>query len=177
MFLAQELYRRTPDGDTASLSRPVSAVDPDAVPKHKSGAIWSMRFSKDGRYLAAAGQDMIVRVWQVLSSKEDRAEHEREENDSSERGGEMYPTNRGERLQAPVFKAEPIHEYHGHTDEVLDLSWSKVNPFFQFVGLSSSLLLTCCRITSSSPRPWTRLSAYGTFPAPNASAPSNTRIL
>ena len=30
------------------------------------GVVWSMKFSKDGKYLASAGQDMVVHVWEVL---------------------------------------------------------------------------------------------------------------
>lgn len=88
--------------------------------KHKTGAIWAMKFSLDGRYMAAAGQDKVVRIWQVLSSKEERTAHEREEDVA----GEGSP---GVRLNAPVFRSEPIHEYVGHTSDVLDLSWSKVS--------------------------------------------------
>ena len=35
-----------------------------------------MKFSRDGKYLAAGGQDMIVRVWSVISTPEERRKHE-----------------------------------------------------------------------------------------------------
>ncbi|TGZ77270.1 WD40 repeat-like protein [Ascodesmis nigricans] len=125
-FLAQELNTRFPsDGG----SRPVSVINPSEtsiqLPQHKSGAIWAMKFSKDGRYLAAAGEDMVVRIWQVLSSKQDREEHEREE--EAVGGDGSYPTNRGVRLNAPLVRSQPLREYHGHSGDVLDLSWSKNN--------------------------------------------------
>lgn len=93
-----------------------------------------MKFSKDGRYLAAGGQDKIVRVWQVISSKEERTAHEKEE-DAFGSGG-IYSGGRGVRLNAPVFRSEPTHEYAGHTADVLDLSWSKVRN-------SSNIILAC----------------------------------
>ncbi|KAH8696198.1 WD40-repeat-containing domain protein [Talaromyces proteolyticus] len=106
VFLAQELKGSEEDGD-------------DAKDKSNKKAIWSMVFSKDGKYLAAAGQDKIVRVWAVITNVEARAAHEQEEEEI--KGDARW------RLTAPVFKSKPIREYKGHTGSVLDLSWSKNN--------------------------------------------------
>lgn len=88
-----------------------------------------MKFSKDGKYLAAAGKDKVVRVWQVLGSNDDRTTHEQGEDAAGTMDGEgedPYADGHGVRLNAPVFMTEPIQQYHGHTGDVLDLSWSKV---------------------------------------------------
>ncbi|KAL4904834.1 WD40-repeat-containing domain protein [Aspergillus multicolor] len=79
-------------------------------------AIWALCFSKDGRYLAAAGQDRKVRVWQVITNPEDR--------DTSESDGEGDDLPR---LKAPVFKPKPVQVYDSHSGSILDLSWSKNN--------------------------------------------------
>lgn len=34
-----------------------------------NGSIWSIKFSSDGRYLASAGEDRVIHIWQVLESK------------------------------------------------------------------------------------------------------------
>lgn len=104
VFLAQELFGST------SLEN-----DSMASEGQKAGAIWSMTFSKDGKYLATGGQDLIVRVWQVLSSPKDRVH-------KAASGSDLDST-----LHAPVFCARPYREYKGHTADVLDLSWSKNN--------------------------------------------------
>ncbi|KAL4968857.1 WD40 repeat domain-containing protein [Aspergillus stella-maris] len=84
--------------------------------KSTGKAIWALVFSKDGKYLAAAGQDKKVRVWSVIGSPEDRDASESENDDE-----DMH------RLKAPVFKETPIQVYESHTGSILDLSWSKNN--------------------------------------------------
>ncbi|KAK4803423.1 hypothetical protein SAY86_003240 [Trapa natans] len=37
------------------------------IQAHK-GSIWSIKFSLDGRYLASAGEDCVIHIWQVLES-------------------------------------------------------------------------------------------------------------
>lgn len=119
LFLAQELYcgkrRKLARTDSNKLRRKSSAsTDQEAV--------WAMEFSKDGRFLAAAGADMVLRVWQVLSNPEDRRKTE-----ASSSGDGRTGVNQGERLSAPVFSTQPIREWHGHGSTILDLSWSKNN--------------------------------------------------
>lgn len=118
IFLAQELRGRTGVEIAQAGGR---SVNHGAVKStgHAGNSVWAMEFSKDGRYLAAGGQDHLVRVWAVISTPEDRQAHEKEEDAASKEGERM-------RLHAPVFKTRTVQEYEGHTASVLDLSWSKV---------------------------------------------------
>lgn len=75
------------------------------------GAVWVLKFSKDGKYLAQGGQDCVLRVWQVLGQHASSTlavpgDHENE--------------------TIKVFEDKPLHEYEGHMADILDVSWSKV---------------------------------------------------
>ncbi|KAM0342959.1 hypothetical protein ACHAPU_008989 [Fusarium lateritium] len=116
LFLAQEL--------TASEQKPQNshgrAVATAVGSKILRGgdAIWAAEFSLDGRFLAVAGKDQVVRVFEVISTPEERKAHEEEE---AQNGAH------GEKLSAPVFRTKPVREFREHTGEVLALSWSKNN--------------------------------------------------
>ncbi|KDN61403.1 putative WD repeat domain-containing protein [Colletotrichum sublineola] len=116
MFLAQELVVSEPESTSDKNTAVISSTDTGR--SSNSGAIWATEFSTDGKYFAAAGKDQVVRVWAVISTHEERRRHEEEENAKGDYG---------ERLSAPVFRSKPVHEFQGHTGEVLDLSWSKNN--------------------------------------------------
>lgn len=104
----------------------------DADPGAKKATAWCARFSLDGKYLATAGADNIVRIWQVISTPEERDFYSDDLN-----GDDVETTGRSRRssilrqktkkVSAPVFLPFPIREYVGHTQDVLDLSWSKNN--------------------------------------------------
>ncbi|KAH7447603.1 hypothetical protein KP509_01G113100 [Ceratopteris richardii] len=109
------------------------------------GVIWAMKFSPDGAFLASAGQDKVVRVWEVL-------DHDRSFRSPSSRMGNSFLTEgtKGvdDSLQCnndlkgsvregsntitssrwnnkPFLLSEkPKHSFFGHYEDVLDLSWS-----------------------------------------------------
>ncbi|KAG5933397.1 hypothetical protein E4U53_001009 [Claviceps sorghi] len=119
LFLAQELLggKRTSEDENRSRD-PATAIGSKIL---KSGdAIWAAEFSLDGRYLAVAGKDQIVRVFSVISTPEERRAYEEEEAEARGPGA-------GEKLSAPVFQTRPTREFGGHKGEILALSWSKNN--------------------------------------------------
>ncbi|CZS97259.1 related to WD repeat-containing protein 44 [Rhynchosporium graminicola] len=125
MFLAQELSgtrHALSDEKVPGLAATASELpNPHKILKStKTGAVWATEFSKCGKYLAAAGQDQVVRIWAVITTPDERRSHEYEEELKSSTSGAA-------RLSAPVFRSTPIREFEGHTGDVLDLSWSKNN--------------------------------------------------
>ncbi|KAJ5496734.1 hypothetical protein N7463_008721 [Penicillium fimorum] len=119
VFLAQELEGSGPSPKPAD--RRISTSSALQNCDHIGKAIWALMVSKDGKYLAAAGQDRKVRVWAVIATPEEREDANGEEEatpiDAQDNSG----------LKAPVFQPEPIQVYEGHTGSILDLSWSKNN--------------------------------------------------
>ncbi|KAK6431595.1 hypothetical protein LTR95_012241 [Oleoguttula sp. CCFEE 5521] len=119
LFLAQELScsrkRKLIRTDSNKLRRKGLLMSPQDT-------VWAMEFSKDGKYIAAAGADTIIRVWKVLASPEDRQKHEAQEAEEPTQERKTW-----EHLKAPVFVSKPIREFEGHTATVFDLSWSKNN--------------------------------------------------
>ncbi|XP_074295561.1 WD repeat-containing protein YMR102C [Silene latifolia] len=101
------------------------------IKAHK-GIIWSMKFSPDGQYLASGGQDGVVRVWRVKSV--DSCPDRFPEEVITKRDGKVG-FGRVKKVKVPVvipdkmFQIEehPLHEFHGHDGDVLDLAWSHSN--------------------------------------------------
>ncbi|KAL8705696.1 MAG: hypothetical protein Q9201_001216 [Fulgogasparrea decipioides] len=123
VFLAQQLRGRTGVEIAQAGGRHVKTeAYKGGDPKRDGNAIWAMEFSKDGKYLAAGGQDYLVRMWAVIFNPEERRSHELEEDTVGKEGEHV-------RLNAPVFRSKPVQEYEGHTASILDLSWSKHSDF------------------------------------------------
>lgn len=112
-----------------------------------NGYISVLKFSHDGRYLASAGDDGVVRIWEV-SEQDDPTHSGIQVKDPSSR---YFSTNHLSEL-APIkvdgektrkikklsdltcvilppkvirILEKPVHEFHGHTGEILSLSWSR----------------------------------------------------
>ena len=101
-----------------------------------------MQFSKDGKYLAAGGQEKIVRIWQVIETTEERSMHEKQQDALGQEPEGLDTRRTGVKLTAPVFRNEPIREYKGHTADILDLSWSKVcSPNLALVVVKAHVLV------------------------------------
>ena len=85
------------------------------LPAHSS-AVWAAAFSPCGAYLATAGQDAVVRVWEVDLSRGEG------EGAVAEAGAADAPASPAP--PPPLLRPRPARSYAGHTQDVLDVAWS-----------------------------------------------------
>ncbi|GEQ68536.1 hypothetical protein JCM33374_g2204 [Metschnikowia sp. JCM 33374] len=86
-----------------------------------------MEFSRDGKYLAAAGRDSRITVWQVISSPLSRLKFKNYEAAAEAEGVSSKKVKSKMYNGAPVFLQEPVRVFEGHSKSVLCLDWSKNN--------------------------------------------------
>ncbi|CAI5757238.1 unnamed protein product [Candida verbasci] len=127
LFLAQELNIESISGtgNTTTTSDSDGLSDDFDAFLDTNKEIFVMEFSKDGKYLAAAGRDSIIRIWKVISSPLGRLEYNQQEREEhllkrSNKRDDVFDS-------APVFHRRPVIEFRGHTRSILSLSWSKNN--------------------------------------------------
>lgn len=134
LFLAQELRcgekkdvteALASDSDLSSAEFSESTTNSSAgddSASMRSNEILVMEFSRDGKYLAAAGRDSKIYIWHVISSPLSRLQYK------SREAGRKLPSSKLKVFQyAPVFQQEPEVVFAGHTKSILTLDWSKNN--------------------------------------------------
>lgn len=131
MFLAQELKSHMDFNNSSKLSLNYET---------NKRTIWCTQFSKDGKYLATAGADKVIRIWQVISKPEEREVINSDLSNEEDKDFCGHISRRSSvrrskpKVYYSVFLPFPVKEFRGHTADILDLSWSK-NSFL----LSSSM--------------------------------------
>ncbi|KAI8819566.1 WD40-repeat-containing domain protein [Fimicolochytrium jonesii] len=128
--------------DDASGNRAIfSAVDVDAEIK---GPVWALRFSDCGKYLAAAGEDGLLRVWILTAARSSRhhapatastagtgadldSSLDEDTHNSSLRTTFTHSATLNPTPTAPrrIFEERPRRVYKGHTAAILDIAWSR----------------------------------------------------
>lgn len=166
VFLAQTLEGT---GPSTKAERRASTSTNTKNGETTGRAVWTVEFSKDGKYLAAAGQDRKVRVWTTITTPDEREAAMRNEAAASIEDQET-PS-----LKAPVFGPKPVQIFEGHTGSVLDLSWSKV--CIPRVYFNRTFANRWSRTTSFFPLRWTKRFDYGTQVDQNVYAAFSTVIL
>jgi len=95
--------------------------------KLRVGAIWAMKFSKDGKFLATGGEDAIVRVWNIFGATEKSV-------NGSRQLGKEKSCSESKPSRGYILDPNPHREFTGHKRDVIDLDWSPVKNYI----LSSS---------------------------------------
>ncbi|KAJ8652689.1 hypothetical protein O0I10_011696 [Lichtheimia ornata] len=103
-------------------------------------AIWAMNFSPDGKYMAAVGQDHVIRIWKVRDGAQAVEQQENEDGDSHQHSHRTNRDIREEHMSINVFDEDPVKEFVGHTDDILALRWSK-NHFLLSASLDNTVML------------------------------------
>ncbi|PWZ37535.1 hypothetical protein Zm00014a_013162 [Zea mays] len=139
-------YERVKVRSYRKRSKELSAVYQGQVIKGHDGAILAMKFSPDGQFLATGGEDGVVRVWGVAQSEDCKipmddpscvylkahrhsglgpvdADNEKK---CKVKGVKQSADSACVVIPTVVFQIskQPLHEFRGHSGDVLNLSWS-----------------------------------------------------
>jgi WD repeat-containing protein 44 len=119
-----------------------SAVYMDQEIRAHKGSIRVMKFSPSGWYLATGGEDCVVRIWQITevetSSKLYKGEDPHECGEKVKVKLAMWQNHALAVIPKQAFRISEtyLHEFHGHTSDILDMTWSKSDVSFTFMHSS-----------------------------------------
>lgn len=128
LYFIQELkdsrppFTESPRRSTCTEALPECPISKTFVPADSTdtgggaGAVYALAFSRDGHYVAAGGQDRLVRIWKLVVQS-------------------ILDDPHADTRRAPIFHDTPLRLV-GHEADILDLSWSR--PSSNFL-LSSSM--------------------------------------
>lgn len=90
-----------------------------------SGPIRVIEFNKSGRYLASAGQDSFIKIWDVDMQLEDNRTNILKGVTASQVTDDAQGATRVHSAYTYIRRGLPLITCKGHTSDVLALSWSK----------------------------------------------------
>ncbi|KAF0935199.1 hypothetical protein E2562_031054 [Oryza meyeriana var. granulata] len=101
------------------------------IQAHK-GLIKVMKFSPSGWYLATGGEDCVVRIWQIVEVETSSKLYGDNPHDYDDKITVIKTElGRGQNHALAVMPKKafrisetPLHEFQGHTDDILDMAWS-----------------------------------------------------
>ncbi|CAO2042218.1 unnamed protein product [Urochloa humidicola] len=111
-----------------------SAVYMDQEIRAHKGSIRVMKFSPSGWYLASGGEDCVVRIWQIIEVEVSPKLYKGEDPYEKVEKVQVFKTNIGKGqnhalavIPKKAFRISetPLHEFQGHTSDILDMTWSK----------------------------------------------------
>lgn len=94
------------------------------------GPIWAAEFSKDGKYLATAGKDAVIKIWEIAPERKDNSLSSLVERfGGALKSGKQKKNKNEDEFSALAIEIEMIHNrplqtYRSHKKDIVDLSWS-----------------------------------------------------
>lgn len=91
------------------------------------GPIWCMKFSSNNKYLATAGEDQRILIWEVLSESSTEGGYSQSDHDELLRQGPNDDDTPPLGLEIQLLSREPVMVFEEHCADIIDFSWSASN--------------------------------------------------